>query len=114
MLQIQKTRTTPYRPSANGQVERFNRTLMDAVLCFNGKKQNQLDIHLPQLAGAMGKSVNRQTGYTPNKLMLGREVNTPADIVFPSPKILPEEDTDLYVKDLVTNMKKAHGTARAP
>ena len=113
VLQIQKTRTTPYRPSANGQVERYNRTLMDAVGCFIGKKQNQWDIHLPQLAGAMGSSVNRQTGYTPNKLMLGPEVNTPADIVFPSPKILPEEDSDLYVKDLVKNMKKAHDTARA-
>ena len=73
VLQIQKTRTTPYRPSANGQVERYNRILMDAVRCFNGKKQNQWDIHLPQLAGVMRKSVNRQTGYTLNKLMLGRE-----------------------------------------
>ena len=40
-------------------------------------------------------------------------MNTPADIVFPFPKILPEEDTDLCVKDLVKNMKKAHETARA-
>ena len=62
----------------------------------------------------MRKSVNRQTGYTLNKLMLGQEVNTLADIVYPSPKILPEEDTDLCVKDLVKNMKKAHNTARAP
>ena len=30
-LQIHKSRTTTYRPSANGQVERYNRTLMDAV-----------------------------------------------------------------------------------
>lgn len=28
VLQIHKCRTTPYRPSANGQVERFNRTIM--------------------------------------------------------------------------------------
>ena len=36
-LQIHKARTTTYRLSANGQVERFNRTLMDAVRCFFGK-----------------------------------------------------------------------------
>ena len=59
VLQIQKPRTTTYRPSANGQVERYNRTLMDAVRCFIGKKQNQWDIHLPQLARAMRSSVNR-------------------------------------------------------
>ncbi len=34
LLDIHKSRTTPYRPSANGQVERFNRTLMDAVRCL--------------------------------------------------------------------------------
>ena len=39
ILQIHKSRTTPYRPSANGQVERFNRTLMDAVRCFVDKTQ---------------------------------------------------------------------------
>ena len=37
-LQIHKARITPYRPAANGQEERFNRTLMDAVRCFLGKK----------------------------------------------------------------------------
>ena len=39
-LQIHKARTTPYRPAANGQSERFNRTLMDAVRCFLGHKIN--------------------------------------------------------------------------
>lgn len=44
-LRIHKTRTTPYRPSANGQVERYNRTLMDAVRCYIEKSQNQWDLH---------------------------------------------------------------------
>ena len=34
LLQIHKSRTTPHRPSGNDQVERYNRTLMDAVRCF--------------------------------------------------------------------------------
>ena len=75
-LEIHKARTTPYRPSANGQEERFNRTLMDAVRCFLGKAQNNWDQHVQQIAGAMRASVNRSTGFTPNMLMLGSEVNT--------------------------------------
>ena len=29
-----KARTTPYKPSVKGQVERYNRTLMDAARCY--------------------------------------------------------------------------------
>ena len=57
-LQIHKARTTPYRPAANGQSERFNRTLMDAVRCFLGKSQNKWDQHVQQIAGAIRASVN--------------------------------------------------------
>jgi transposase InsO family protein len=39
LLHIYKSRTTPYRPSVNGQVERCNRTLAAAVRCFIGKNQ---------------------------------------------------------------------------
>ena len=72
LLHIHKSRATPYRPSANEQVERCNRTLMEAVRCFIGKNQRTWDQYLPQLAGALKASVNRRTGYTPNVMMLGR------------------------------------------
>ncbi|MCG8045070.1 MAG: DDE-type integrase/transposase/recombinase, partial [Candidatus Thiodiazotropha endolucinida] len=112
VLQIQKKRTTPYRPSANGQAERYNRTIMDAVRCYVGKKAVIWDPHLPKLAGALRSSVNRQTGYTPNKLMLGREVNTPVDLVFPLPQSVETMEVGTFVKDLVQNMQKAHEIAR--
>ena len=110
-LQIHKARTTPYRPSANGQVERFNRTLVEAIRCFLGKSQNKWDLHIQQIAGAIRSSVNRSTGFTPNKLMLGREVNTPAQLMFPIAH--PDHETpEIYVQDLVKNIKEAHQTAR--
>lgn len=110
-LQIHKARTTPYRPSANGQVERFNRTLMDAVRCFLGKSQNKWDQHVQQIAGAIRASVNRSTGFTPNMLMLGREVNTPAQLMFPNVHE-KYEDQENYVADLTKTMKTAHESAR--
>ncbi len=82
LLHIHKTRTTPYRPSVNGQVERYNRTLMDAIRCYI-TNQNEWDLHLPHLAGALRSSVNRHTGFTANRMMLGREVNQAVDLMFP-------------------------------
>jgi len=111
-LQIHKARTTPYRPSSNGQVERFNRTLMDAVRCFIGKTHNKWDEKVQQIAGAIRASVNRSTGYTPNKLMLGREVNTPAQLMFPMATD-KHEDVDEFVCDLLGTISLAHETARA-
>ena len=110
-LEIHKVRTTPYRPSANGQVERYNRTLMDAVRCYIDKAQTQWDVCLPQIAGALRSAVNRQTGYTANKLMLGREINIPAHVMFPFPSKQPL-DYDQYVSQLVSDIQKAHENAR--
>ena len=40
------------------------------------------DVYLPQIAEAMCATVSRSTGFTANKLMLGREVNKSADLLF--------------------------------
>ena len=111
LLQISKTRTTPYRPSANGQVERFNRTLMDAMRCFVGGRHNRWDDFIPQVAGAIRASVNRSTGFTPNKMMLGREVAAPAELVFHTGSE-GETSPENYVERLESGLKNAHEAAR--
>ena len=111
-FQIHKARTTPYRPSANGQVERFNRTLTQAIRCYLGKSQNQWDKFLFQIAGAIRSTVNRSTGFTPNKLMLGRETNQPADLIFPLPSAESSGSKDEYVADLTHTLLQAHDAAR--
>ena len=112
LLQIHKARTTPYRPSANGQVERQNRSLMDAVRCFVAESQDNWDEHLPQLAGALRSSVNRSTGFTPNRLMLGRETNQPADLMFGNPQDKTYEGQDAYVIGLEKAIRLSHDIAR--
>ena len=85
LLQIAKTRTTSYHPQGNGQVERVNRTLLQMIRCLRDKNIRNWDLYLPQLSGAIRATRNRSTGFTRNKLMLGREVFKPSDLVFEVP-----------------------------
>ena len=49
--------------------------------CVIQNKQDTWDEKLPYLLGAIRSTVNRSTGFTPNKLMLGREVHTPLTLM---------------------------------
>ena len=81
LLNIVKTRTNPYRPSANWQVQRMNRTILQILRCFIRGQQEDWNLHLATVGMAIRSTVNRQTGFTRNFLMLGREVLQPIDLM---------------------------------
>ena len=113
LLQITKTRTTPYRPCSNGQVERYNRLILQTIRCCLRGCQNTWDEDLPLLASAVRSMVNRQTGYTANMLMLGREVTKPVDILFGiKDSLTTPPSMPAYVKQLEERLNRVHQTAR--
>ena len=87
-LEITKTRTSTYRPSANGQVERCNRVLLAMIRCYISGRHTSWDEHL-SLPMAIQYVVNRNIGFTPNFLMLGRDIAVP-DRLFGLNDILPK------------------------
>ena len=113
LLQITKTHTTAYRPRSNGQVERSNRTLLQMMRCLRDKNSYAWDEYIPQIASAMRAMVNRDTGFTPNMLMLGHEVFHPVDIMYGVSIQYKSTDTPLeYVKKLMDIMRRSHRIAR--
>jgi transposase InsO family protein len=84
---IEQTRTTAYRPQSDGQVERFNRTLIKMLKSFVADFTNctTWDELLPMLTSAYNATEHTSTGCTPNLLYLGREVNLPVDVIAGAP-----------------------------
>jgi len=82
---VDKLRTTPYKPSTNGVVERFHRTLNSMLGKVVSTSQRDWDEVLPQVMAAYRATRHDATGYSPNMLFLGREVSTPLDLVMGLP-----------------------------
>ncbi len=59
-------------------------------------------------------SLQQSSGFTPNQLMLGRDVRIPLTAVVPTPEEdgIPITDCDAYVDDMQKRSRKAHDAAR--
>ncbi|MES9882105.1 MAG: reverse transcriptase domain-containing protein [Sedimenticola sp.] len=82
LLDIKKTRTTPYHPASDGLVERLNRTLVQMLRTVVNDDQKDWDKKLPKVLLAYRSSVHSTTKFTPHFLMFGREVQLPVDVMF--------------------------------
>ena len=49
IFMIEKTRTTPYNPQGNGQVERFKRVIADTLSKYCAEKLQEWDVYLPYI-----------------------------------------------------------------
>jgi transposase InsO family protein len=64
-LNIDHVRTTAYKPSTNGLVERFHRTLNSIMGKVVAENQRDWDIHVPYALAAYRATIHDSTGYTP-------------------------------------------------
>ena len=111
---IEKIRTTPYQPSTNGVVERFHRTLNSMLGKVVKLNQRDWDDHLQPVMAAYRAAKHESTGFSPNRLVFGRENRAPLDIVLGS---IPGEESsynsyDEYVCQLQEKLRRTHALAR--
>ena len=114
MLEIRKTRSSARHPQGNGQVERFNRTLIKMIRAYIQGDQEEWDLHLSSLTAAYRATPHESTKFTPNMLMLGREVRLPYEITLNSSIKKSSESTAYgdYIESLRNQMEKAHDMTR--
>ena len=82
LLGIAKTRTSPYHPQCDGQVERMNRTLVELLSLNVPNPTDNWDLELGLTLMAYRSTVQSSTGFTPYFLLYGKEMRLPLDIVY--------------------------------
>lgn len=86
LLHIKKIGSTAYHPESNSMIERFNQTLAQMIRTHALENQDW-DEDLDFLMAAYRSTKHPATGYSPNFMMLGREVYSPLELQFPLPHI---------------------------
>ena len=112
LFEIKKTRTTSYRPCSNGIIEKFNGTLGKMIRSFVDKNATNWDLYIGILMAAYRSTPHPATGYSPNMLMLGREVVMPNQLLFPLPSSHTYLDPDFYVASIKDKLEEIYHTVR--
>jgi transposase InsO family protein len=85
LLGINKVRTTSYRPSSNGVVERVHRTLNNLMCTVVSEKQRDWQDRLPALVAAYNAAYHEGIGHSPYFLTYGREYVLALDVQLGQP-----------------------------
>jgi len=97
-LDIDKLHTTSYKASTNAAVERFHRTLNSMMGRVVDEHQRDWDTVLSYVMAAYRSSRHEVTQYSPNYLLMGRDVRAPVDLVYGSPETTTSVTYDDYAE----------------
>jgi len=82
------------------------------LMKFVNQNSNNWDHYIGILLAAYRSTPHPSTGYTPNMMMFGREVNMPADVVYPMPSKEASTDVHEYVHELRKKMESCFQLTR--
>ena len=95
-LNVRQAFTSAYHPQTNGQVERFNRTLVASLKCYCSEHGRDWDQFIHAIAYGYNCTVHRATGYTPFDLML----------TYPPPHLALQSSEEVDHSDLSVTQAK--------
>ena len=112
ILNVHKTRTSPYHPQCDGLVERFNRTLLHMLATTTREHPFDWEDQIRKVCMAYNTSVQASTGYTPFFLMFGRQARLPIDLMYGTGSH-SEMPVSEYAAQLKQSLEDAYRLVRA-
>ena len=113
-LEINKIRTTSYRPQTNACAERFHKSLNSIIAKLVAEDQRNWDTVFPMAMSAYRASVHSSTNFRPNRIILGRKVRAALDVALGVP--LSERQIHsgyvTFVVDREDDIRYAYGLVR--
>ena len=105
--------SSSYHPETDGQTERMNRTLEEALRCYIDDKHDDWDDHLSDIESALNNSTHSSTGVTPYYAVYGEHKQLSADLLKTQFDI-PQQSTDTaqQITDCVIHNLHAHSNDR--
>ena len=111
---IDGSHTTPYHPQGNGQVERFNRTLLSMLRTLTDEQKHDWKQHVNKVVHAYNNTRHETTGFSPHYLLFGRSPRLPVDLAFGLSTSPPNstQNQNEYVTRWKERMTEAYSLAR--
>ena len=110
---VQKSRTTPYHPEGNAQVEKFNHTLLRMIGTLDHDQKSKWQDWVSTLTHAYNCTRCESTGFSPYYLMFGRVPRLPIDIEYgiTQPQLM-EKSQQNYARKLRAKLNWAFKVAK--
>ena len=112
VFMINKTRTSPYHPQGNGQVEKFNRVIADTISKYCAEKPQEWGLYLPHVNFVYDTTVHKTLGTTPFSMFYLREAQYPIDLFYPKPTGDPRLEIGEVGAALIDKLYEVHSHAQ--
>ena len=117
-LNVKKMRTTSYHAKANGEVERFNKTLKTMLASYVSSHHRDWDLYLQQVTFAYNTSKQESTRLSPFRVIFGHDEQRLLDLhanYQHEKQLTPNSYVDLLIKSqqeinqiIKRNIEKSH------